>query len=438
MSNSKLKILFAPAQGMGHIGACHGLADILRQRGHECIVILDVQFKGRLAKHGYREAILQEIGPEQHSSTEPELLKAFFRDHPHDIISMPTIDSFKALSSVFAVMFEDSKKMEVNFKAVVDTVQPDIIICDMHVASPALMNSDIPWLFLGSMGPLEFYNACNPDDRLPPAWSGLSVRGNKSEWQEFRKQVAAVASAGNLSALVNEWYHGLCGENLPPSGFQPLSSHLNIYITPEELDFKEAEPLGENWIGVNGFVRSTDETITIPDWLIKRPGKLILLSLGSLASGHLELMKFVTEALSKSDHKFVVATGANHDKYTLPDNMWGQSFLPQAALYPMVDCVIAHGGNNSLYESFYYGKPLLLIPIFADQLDNAQRLVDTKLGYRFARGSSADDFVKLVDQLANDNQLSVRMKEIGERIRSCDEKRIIAEKIEEIGQQNRL
>lgn len=149
-------------------------------------------------------------------------------------------------------------------------------------------------------------------------------------------------------------------------------------------------------------------------------------------------MKFVTKALSKSKHKFVVATGANHDKYTLPDNMWGQSFIPQAALYPMVDCVIAHGGNNSLYESFYYGKPLLLIPIFADQFDNAQRLVDTKLGYRLQRGSSAEDFVELVDQLANDSELSARMKEIGERIHKCDDKRIIAEKIEEIARRKSL
>lgn len=248
--------------------------------------------------------------------------------------------------------------------------------------------------------------------------------------------MAAIALAGNFTANVNEWYHGLCGKNLPSSEVLPLSPHLNIYITPKELDFKEAEPLGEKWIGINGFVRTTDETITLPDWLIKRPGKLILLSLGSLASGHLQLMKFVTEALGKSEHKFVVATGANHDKYTLPDNMWGQSFIPQAAVYPLVDCVIAHGGNNSLYESFYYGKPLLLVPIFADQFDNAQRLVDTKLGYRLARGSSAEDFVKLVDQLANDSELSVRMKEIGERIRSCDDGRIIVERIEAVARKN--
>lgn len=241
---------------------------------------------------------------------------------------------------------------------------------------------------------------------------------------------------GNFHEVVDEWYHKLSGEHLPASDLQPLSPYLNIYITPEELDFKDVQPLGEKWIGVNGFVRKTDETIALPDWLIERPGKLILLSLGSLASGHLELMKFLTQALSKSEHKFVVCTGVHHDKYTLPDNMWGQPFLPQAALYPLVDCVIAHGGNNSLYESFSYGKPLLLIPLFADQFDNAQRLVDTKLGYRLPRGSKADDVVRLVDQLANDNELSIRVKAISERMRNCNDRRVIAELIEDISRQN--
>jgi len=190
---------------------------------------------------------------------------------------------------------------------------------------------------------------------------------------------------------------------------------------------------------VNGFVRKTDETISLPAWLIEKPGKLILLSLGSLASGHMELMKFITEALSKSEHKFVVSTGVHHDKYILPDNMWGQPFLPQAALYPLVDCVIAHGGNNSLYESFYFGKPLLLIPIFADQFDNAQRLVDTKLGYRLPRGCSATDLVKLVDQLAHDSELSIRMTAISERIRMSEneDRRVIGELIENIAKENK-
>lgn len=115
------------------------------------------------------------MGPESHSVTEPDLLQLFFKEHPHDIITMPPIDVYKALGSILVQMFEDCRKLEVDFKAVVDTVKPDVIICDTHFASPALMNSGIPWILLCSMGPLEFYNTFNSPDRLPPAMSGEPI-----------------------------------------------------------------------------------------------------------------------------------------------------------------------------------------------------------------------------------------------------------------------
>ncbi|XP_054167620.1 uncharacterized UDP-glucosyltransferase YojK-like [Oppia nitens] len=439
MTDQKLTVLFAPAQGMGHIGACHGLAELVRDRGHRVVFAMDIQFKGRLAKYGYEEAILQTIGPETYSATEEDLIAKYFADNSgdNDVVKLNALDVAKGFFQLFVDMFDDWKKLETNYRAVVDTVRPDIIVCDTHIASPALMNNnnDIPWVLLSSCAPLEIYSAIHGPDRLPPAWSGLSINDSKDKWLEFHGQ--SVELFADLRQSIDNWYYDLCGKHLTEAhGLQPLSKHLNIYMTPEELDYKQivGELDHKLWFGVNGFVRHTtnNDKVSIPDWLVQRPGKLILLSMGSLLTGNLDLMKHITQSLAKSDHKFIVSLGRrHHNKYTLPDNQWGQPFLPQTSLLPQVDAFITHGGNNSVTEGFYFGKPLLLLPVCGDQFDNAQRLVDTKLGYRLDLAKcTANELIAAVDMLANDCQLSDRMKTIGQRIRASDDRCKVVDRIE--------
>ena len=75
-------------------------------------------------------------------------------------------------------------------------------------------------------------------------------------------------------------------------------------------------------------------------------GSLIYLSLGSLGSGDVPLMRRLVEFLGETRHRYVVSKGPQHDEYELAPNMVGDEFLPQTSLLPEVDLVITHGATT--------------------------------------------------------------------------------------------
>ena len=74
--------------------------------------------------------------------------------------------------------------------------------------------------------------------------------------------------------------------------------------------------------------------------------------------------------------------GPQHEELELAPNMTGAEFLPQASILPQVDLVVTHGGNNTITECLHFGKPMVVLPLFWDQYDNAQRIDETGFGRR--------------------------------------------------------
>jgi UDP:flavonoid glycosyltransferase YjiC (YdhE family) len=100
---------------------------------------------------------------------------------------------------------------------------------------------------------------------------------------------------------------------------------------------------------------------------------------------------------------------------------------------PLVDVVISHGGNNTTTESIHFGKPMVVLPLFWDQYDNAQRVDELGCGIRLATYECADgELTGAVDRLLADGELRSRLAQIGAGVRERDGVTVAAERIERV------
>src|SRR5438034_1192573 len=199
----------------------------------------------------------------------------------------------------------------------------------------------------------------------------------------------------------------------------PESPYLNLFLYPEAADYPRERPLGPTWHRLGSSVRSSDAAWSLPPELAERPGSLIYLSLGSLGSADVGLMQRLVDILGETGHRVVVSKGPLADQVRLHDNMTGDGFLPQPAILPQVDLVITHGGNNTVTEALHHGKPMVVLPLFWDQVDNAQRLDETGFGVRLnAYEASEDELIGAIDRLLADGGLHRRLDAVAAQLQA--------------------
>lgn len=71
-----------------------------------------------------------------------------------------------------------------------------------------------------------------------------------------------------------------------------------------------------------------------------------------------------------------------------------------------------------LTECFHYGKPQLVLPLFSDQPDNAQRMLETGFGGRLdAFQCTAKDIQDQIDHLTSNKSMIHEMRIMAEKMR---------------------
>jgi UDP:flavonoid glycosyltransferase YjiC (YdhE family) len=117
----------------------------------------------------------------------------------------------------------------------------------------------------------------------------------------------------------------------------------------------------------------------------------------------------------------------------LGDNMTGEEFLPQTEVLPLVDVVVTHGGNNTVTECLWFGKPMVVLPLFWDQYDNAQRVQETGFGVRLdTYGHEPEELIAAIERLLADEPLRGHLSAVSERLQRRPGTAEAADQIERI------
>ena len=69
--------------------------------------------------------------------------------------------------------------------------------------------------------------------------------------------------------------------------------------------------------------------------------------------------------------------------------------------------------------TFYFGKPMIVMPLFGDQMDNAIRVQEKGFGLRMdPQNCSKDELLTGIESLLSDKDLNDKLQNISRRIQS--------------------
>jgi MGT family glycosyltransferase len=405
-------VIFFPEGAFGPTNNCIGIGDVMRHRGWRVVFIAEESFAGTFVEKGFEERLMRLGPPPEQEEDAGQFWKDYIRETA-PVFRKPTIEQLEGfIAPTFEALIDGARYVDERLVEIIDEVRPDVIVEDNVVSFPALPASGVPWVRIVSCNPAEI-----KDRDVPPAFSGYPV-ADRGGWDAFREEYRRVIRP--LYEPFNEFCRERGAPELPPFELIHDSPDLNLWLYPDAVDYSRADPLSGIWRNLESCVRDTDEPWRLPDRLAtdELGGQpLVYLSLGSLGSGDVGLMRKLIDELADAPYRVIVSMGPQHAELELAPNMAGAEFLPQVSLLPEVDLVVTHGGNNTVTEALHFGKPMVVLPLFWDQYDNAQRIDETGFGKRLdTYAHDGGDLTGAIDELLADAGLADRLERVSEHL----------------------
>ncbi|NXQ98788.1 UD11 glucuronosyltransferase, partial [Sagittarius serpentarius] len=375
------KLLVVPVDG-SHWLSMREVLDGVRQKGHEIVVVApEISLYIKPTKNFVMKMYSVPFTQEEMDHTFWRTSQAVFEEGSFLERIVKTYEGVKNTSAMFLStcthLLYNKELVRYLEESMFDAVFTDPILpCGQILAE----HLSVPSVFLLQQIPcgLEFEaTQCpNPPSYVPRLFTDLTDRMN---FLQRVKNLIFDISNYFLCDFVFQPYAKLASEFLQRDvTVSDLLRKASIWLLKLDFVLHYPRPLMPNMIMVSGVNCAHKKLTQEFEAIVNASGEhgIVVFSLGSMVS-EIPMKKAmeIADALA-SVPQTVLWRYTGEVPPNLPKNVKLVKWLPQNDLlaHPKARAFITHGGSHGVYEGICNAVPMVLMPLFGDQMDNAKRV----------------------------------------------------------------
>lgn len=304
------------------------------------------------------------------------------------------------------------------FEAVVAEHRPALLVIDVmcDFAIDVAITKEIPYVVSSPFLPSNLLSAAAPFARSYPPPSYPKPRSGLPYRMTLRQKIAnrlfplnaVLAFAGReMTARLKEYKRVRAELGVSPKADVGLSRVDNavgsLCYSVAEIDYPFSIPPTVHLVGamIPPLPQAADGG-AVKDWLDEQTS-VVYQAFGTLTrlnADEVRALVAVARRLAEHGHQVLWKLPEEQQRHLppaaeLPANLRIESWLPSqldVLAHPNVKAFFNHCGSNGFHEGLYFGKPLVMRPLFVDCHDQAVRGLDAGVGLPVhATGVDVDD-----------------------------------------------
>ncbi|XP_070532750.1 UDP-glucuronosyltransferase 2A2-like [Ptychodera flava] len=182
----------------------------------------------------------------------------------------------------------------------------------------------------------------------------------------------------------------------PEISLQDLMGKAEMALFGVDWAFNFPHPVMPNTMFIGGLLGEEPSPLTAEwaDFVNSSEHGIVVFSLGGNVNPGADMVKaeMITAALARLPQRVVMRYEGQ-----IPNNLGNNTklakWIPQNDLlgHPKTKAFVTHGGLNGIYQGIFHGVPMVTIPLYGDQHDNAANMVSKGVSVDLKIGSMTSD-----------------------------------------------